>query len=387
MPHLDAPLVLRRAAASGVALALVLTALAASSVGHPSTVEAGAPPPGKPILSLVGVPGSGSYAEPLLVTSDGTSDRLFVVERGGTIRVIDGGVKQSTPFLSMSGVSGAGFNDSGDEEGLLGLVFDPAFATNHTFYVSYTRTDGSLQVSSFTTATATADTAGTTATPIIDIPHPVNQNHNGGMLELRARRRTCTSAPATAARRTIRAPAAATPRTRRCSSARSCVSMCTAPRRCPARPTASPPTTRSRAARAGPRKSGPGACAIRGAGASTRRPATCGSPTSARTPTRRSTTSAGPAPARASTSAGRTTRASTSRTSTRARPRRVSRRRCWRTTTARAAPSSAATSTAAASSPISWAGTCSAICARARSGTWRPRRRARPRRRCCCRPA
>jgi glucose/arabinose dehydrogenase/putative cell wall-binding protein len=182
MPHLDAPLVLRRAAASGVGLALVLTALGASSVGHPGAVDAGAPPPGKPILSLVGVPGSGSYAEPLLVTSDGTSDRLFVVERGGTIRVVDGGVKQSTPFLTMSGVSGAGFNDAGDEEGLLGLVFDPAFATNHTFYVSYTRTDGSLQVSSFTTATATADTAGTTATPIIDIPHPVNQNHNGGML-------------------------------------------------------------------------------------------------------------------------------------------------------------------------------------------------------------
>jgi glucose/arabinose dehydrogenase/putative cell wall-binding protein len=182
MSHLAASIVIRRAIASGAVAALVLTALGASSVGHPGTVEAVAAPPGKPVLSLVGVPGSGTYAEPLLVTTDGTSGRLFVVERGGTVRVIDGGVKQSTPFLSMGAVSGAGFNDSGDEEGLLGLVFDPAFATDHTFYVSYTRTDGSLQVSSFTTATATADTAGTTATPIIDIPHPVNQNHNGGML-------------------------------------------------------------------------------------------------------------------------------------------------------------------------------------------------------------
>ena len=182
MPYLAASIVLRRALASGAAAALVLTALGASSAGHPAVVEAVAAPPGKPILSLMKAPGSGTYDEPLLVTDDGTSSRLFVVERTGAIRVIDGGVEQSTPFLSMGAVSGAGFNDSGDEEGLLGLVFDPAFATNHTFYVSYTRTDGSLQISSFTTATATVDTAGTTATPIIDIPHPVNQNHNGGML-------------------------------------------------------------------------------------------------------------------------------------------------------------------------------------------------------------
>jgi len=182
MPHLAASLVLRRAVAVSVAGALLLAGLGASSLGHPGAVEAVAGPPGKPILSLVPVAGSGTYGEPVLVTNDGSSGRLFVVERGGTIRVIDGGVEESTPFLSMSAVSGAAFNDSGEEEGLLGLVFDPAFAANHTFYVSYTRTDGSLQVSSFTTATATADTAGTTATPIIDIPHPVNQNHNGGML-------------------------------------------------------------------------------------------------------------------------------------------------------------------------------------------------------------
>ncbi len=182
MPHLAASIVLRRTLALGAAAALLLAGLGASPLGHPGAVQAVVAPPGKPILSLVPVAGSGTYAEPLLVSSDGSSGRLFVVERGGTIRVIDGGLKQSTPFLSMSAVSGAGFNDSGDEEGLLGLVFDPAFATNHTFYLSYTRTDGSLQVSSFTTATATADTAGTTATPIIDIPHPVNQNHNGGML-------------------------------------------------------------------------------------------------------------------------------------------------------------------------------------------------------------
>ncbi len=181
MPHLAASIVLRRALASGAAAALVLSALAASAVGHPAAVEAVVAPPGKPILSLVKVPGSGTYDEPLLVTNDGSSDRLFVVERGGTIRVVDGGVKQATPFLDLASL-GVGFNDAGDEEGLLGLAFDPAFATNHTFYVSYTIGDGSLLVVSFTTASASTDTANTTPTAIIDVPHPVNQNHNGGML-------------------------------------------------------------------------------------------------------------------------------------------------------------------------------------------------------------
>ena len=181
MRLVGASLILRRALASGAALALALTALGASSMVHPTTAEAVAAPPGKPILSLVAVPGSGTYDEPVLVTSDGSSSRLFVVQRTGAIRVIDGGVEQATTFLDLATL-GIGFNDAGEEEGLLGLAFDPDFAADHTFYVSYTRTDGSLQVSSFTTATALADTAGTAATPIIDIPHPVNTNHNGGML-------------------------------------------------------------------------------------------------------------------------------------------------------------------------------------------------------------
>src|SRR5690349_22178106 len=50
--------------------------------------------------------------------------RIFVCEQGGTLRVIKNGVLLSTPFLTLS-------VDSNGERGLLGIAFDPNFATNH----------------------------------------------------------------------------------------------------------------------------------------------------------------------------------------------------------------------------------------------------------------
>ena len=48
--------------------------------------------------------------------------RLFVCEQGGRLRVIENGVLLTTPFLTVT-VSSAG------ERGLLGVAFDPNFAT------------------------------------------------------------------------------------------------------------------------------------------------------------------------------------------------------------------------------------------------------------------
>src|SRR6185503_19944177 len=57
--------------------------------------------------------------------------RLFVAEQSGTLRVIKNGALLTTPFLSVS-VSSSG------ERGLLGIAFDPNFATNKYVYVYYT---------------------------------------------------------------------------------------------------------------------------------------------------------------------------------------------------------------------------------------------------------
>src|SRR5690606_2068127 len=93
-----------------------------------------APAPAAPRGEIELVPWITSGLEqPLAVRAphDGSS-RVFVVERGGAIRVVVGGTLQSTPYYSRA-------VDTGDiERGLLGLAFDPAFAQNGTFYIVYT---------------------------------------------------------------------------------------------------------------------------------------------------------------------------------------------------------------------------------------------------------
>src|SRR3712207_4772315 len=71
---------------------------------------------------------------PLFATAPpGYADRLFIVEQGGRIKVLDisSGTVLATPYLDVSGqISASG------EQGLLGLAFDPAFASNGFFYVN-----------------------------------------------------------------------------------------------------------------------------------------------------------------------------------------------------------------------------------------------------------
>src|SRR5713101_5668870 len=68
-------------------------------------------------------------SSPLFVTSaHDTTDRLFVVEQGGTIRVLQHGATTPTLFLDITSRV-----LSGGERGLLGLAFHPQFATNRRF--------------------------------------------------------------------------------------------------------------------------------------------------------------------------------------------------------------------------------------------------------------
>ncbi|MGZ6344342.1 MAG: cell wall-binding repeat-containing protein [Candidatus Limnocylindrales bacterium] len=162
----------RALAGSAVALlaAVMLLPFSGAGVVHASS---------KPIVTLVQQ--AGSYSQPVFVTNDGQNDRLFVVERTGQIAILKNGAKLGTPFLDVA-AHGTNFEDGYGEQGLLGLAFDPLFATNHRFYVTYTKTDNSLQVSMFTTADATTDVAQTAEVPILNVPHPDNLNHNGGMI-------------------------------------------------------------------------------------------------------------------------------------------------------------------------------------------------------------
>lgn len=122
---------------------------------------------------------SNNFNDPIEMTHAG-DDRLFVVEKGGIIKVLnnDGSVN-STPFLNISSSVG-----SGGERGLLGLAFAPDYATSGRFYVNYTD-DSSTQTPNTIIARYTVSNnpniANTSETILLTIPQPYS-NHNGGKL-------------------------------------------------------------------------------------------------------------------------------------------------------------------------------------------------------------
>jgi glucose/arabinose dehydrogenase len=103
--------------------------------------------------------------------------RIFVCEQQGTLRVIKNGSLLSNAFISLP-------VDSNGERGLLGVAFDPAFATNQFVYVYYTTATAPVhnRVSRFT-ANGDVAVAGSEVVLLeLDNPLPSATAHNGGAL-------------------------------------------------------------------------------------------------------------------------------------------------------------------------------------------------------------
>ena len=124
---------------------------------------------------------SAGFTQPLFATAaPGTTGRMYVVQKGGQIRLLDTatGSIAATPFLDVS----AEISTSG-ERGLLGLAFPSDYATSRTFYVYLTNTTGTIEVRKYTTLTGNADVADpASADVILTVPHPGADNHNGGWI-------------------------------------------------------------------------------------------------------------------------------------------------------------------------------------------------------------
>lgn len=108
-------------------------------------------------------------------------DRLFAVLQAGTIRIVqpDGSVLP-TPFLNIT----SRVNSNGNEQGLLGMTFDPDYANNGYFYVNYINGsgNGTSRVSRFS-VTADPNIADPNSEVILYTRQQPYSNHNGGELE------------------------------------------------------------------------------------------------------------------------------------------------------------------------------------------------------------
>ncbi|HKL39079.1 MAG TPA: PQQ-dependent sugar dehydrogenase, partial [Cryomorphaceae bacterium] len=109
-------------------------------------------------------------------------ERIFATEQPGRIRVFyrDGVVEQE-PFMDIEDR----VQDTGGEQGLLGLAFDPDFCESGRFYVNYTANDGGLvtRISRFETDAENPLVGDPDSEEILIQFDQDFANHNGGHIE------------------------------------------------------------------------------------------------------------------------------------------------------------------------------------------------------------
>lgn len=134
----------------------------------------GGPTPPPVELDLALEPVAAGFAFPLYLTAPAGDARLFVVEKGGLVRIVKDGAILGTPFLEVSALV-----SNGGEQGLLGLAFDPQYAANGRFFVSYTNRAGDNVLASYQVSSDAdrADAASAVIRLTVEQPY---DNHNGG---------------------------------------------------------------------------------------------------------------------------------------------------------------------------------------------------------------
>jgi len=160
-----------------------LLALVVSTATPPSRAQtcAGVSPASGTALTSVTV-ASGLISPVFVASPPGDTDRLFIVEQAGRIKIRRRGeTTASKTFLDIA----SKVDSSAGELGLLGFVFDPDYATTGHFWVNYTETVLSQHytvVARYSVDSHDPEAADPLSeVRTIRIPQP-EDNHNGGML-------------------------------------------------------------------------------------------------------------------------------------------------------------------------------------------------------------
>ncbi len=159
-------------------LVVVMLALSLTACPNPNPNPPPAPPPPPPGPSLnldtQEVASGANY--PIQVVFPPNTNEMYVVEQGGTVRIVNGGTL-GAEFMNISDrVS------NGNEEGLLSIAFHPNYGLNGYVFAYYTDKNGDNRVVRFTANTTTKDVDESTEKLILAIPHPNRNNHNGGFI-------------------------------------------------------------------------------------------------------------------------------------------------------------------------------------------------------------
>lgn len=140
-----------------------------------------------PPLKLKMIKIASGFTSPVGMASpqDGTN-RLFIIEQGGKIKIIKRGKVLPDPFLNISPKLD-GLNIAYSEKGLLGLAFHPQYKTNGRFFIYYSapvKTSGydHKSVVAEYKVSHNPDIADASSESIImEIAQP-ESNHNGGCM-------------------------------------------------------------------------------------------------------------------------------------------------------------------------------------------------------------
>ena len=149
----------------------------------PDTITA---QPSKIAVKLVEIASGFTSPVGMAAPGDGTN-RIFIFEQGGKIKIVKGNNVVEVPFLDVSSRLD-GLNIAYSEKGLLGMTFHPDYKTNGRFFIYYSAPhkqsgiDHKSIVAEYSVSPQNPDQALTSEVKIMEILQP-ESNHNGGMLE------------------------------------------------------------------------------------------------------------------------------------------------------------------------------------------------------------
>jgi glucose/arabinose dehydrogenase len=162
-------------------LRFLLTLLLAGILTGCGSKSSAPPITGGPIPTPVLTPVVSGLTSPVDIQfpNDG-SNRMFVVQQAGSIRIVANGSLGATPFLDITGKV-----TSGGETGLLGLAFHPQFTQNGLFYVHYDRTvAGQIQsvIAEYQVSAGDANVADPNSERVLLTVNQPFSNHKGGQI-------------------------------------------------------------------------------------------------------------------------------------------------------------------------------------------------------------